>query len=511
MKLAHFTYFISFIISCSSQTTTTTAATGNLTWWCTHTPHYQTCNHYVTNGNVSSDNISTYNFLDITVQAAINEALFILKQAQDIESKYPNVPGKSLWLSCLDYFHGIVFTLNMVIDHTLKPTPLNVQTWISAGLTYITTCEYGFELINMTNTMLPTLTTNLTKLLLNSLAISVIIRGGNTPSVVNGNFNNENMISFMELDKMPDVVVAQDGSGDFKTIQEAVDSAITRQRSSSNRYVIHLKTGIYKEYIFIPLTMQYIKMVGDGINKTIITGNRHAGGDMIKTPLAGDLKESATFQVWGHGFIARDITFRNTAGPEGHQAIALLSGSDQSAFYRCSFEGYQDTLYTIAYHQFYKECQIAKSLSGKPLPEGGLVVTAHGRKYRDQPTGFSLQGCKITTDYELKSVIGQYNKIFLGRPWKPYAVTVLMQSFLDDFVDPKGWLDNRGYHETAFYGEFDNYGPGSCTDQRVKWRGYHVIDDPEIAEYFTVSKLISGNQWLPKTGLPYIPGLENKI
>nr|GEW44216.1 retrotransposon protein, putative, Ty1-copia subclass [Tanacetum cinerariifolium] len=118
---------------------------------------------------------------------AIDEAQVTLKRAQGIESTYPNVPGKSLWGSCVDYFDGIVFTLNMVLDHTLEPTPLDVQTWLSAGLSYIN------------------------------------IGTSDTPKFVDLNNSNKNL-------EVPDVVVALDGSGNFSSIQEAVDSAGSRRR-----------------------------------------------------------------------------------------------------------------------------------------------------------------------------------------------------------------------------------------------------------------------------------------
>ncbi|GJU12539.1 putative pectinesterase [Tanacetum coccineum] len=456
----------------------------------------------------------------MTVQVAINEARVVLKRVQEIESTYPNVPGKSSWGSCVDYFNGIVYTLNMVLDQTLKPTPLETQTWISGGLTYINVCEKGFEMINIANTIVPVISNKLKELMLNSLAISLAIRGAdtdtntNTHGIMDWNFSDEYNLSNLALER-PDVVVAKDGSGNYETIQEAVNSA---GKGKGKRYVIYVKAGVYEENVKIVHQMEYIKMYGDGIHKTIVTGDRTFGR-------YGDLKETATFQVWGRGFIARDMTFRNTAGPEGQQAVALLSGSDQSVFYRCSIQGYQDTLYTFSSIQFYKECQIygtvdfifgdalavfqdCEILFRKPIPGGGLVVTAHGRIHTNQSTGYSFQGCKITAATDLKPVIGQYSKAFLGRPWFPHASTVYMQSFIDDLVDPRGWLDNQGYKKTTFYGEYNNYGPGSSTNKRVKWHGYHVIKDPKIAGLFTVSKFISGNQWLPETGVPFTSGLK---
>ncbi|KAM0023729.1 putative pectinesterase [Helianthus debilis subsp. tardiflorus] len=259
-------------------------------------------------------------------------------------------------------------------------------------------------------------------------------------------------------------------------------------------------------------------MYGDGIGNTIINGNRHD---------TGELKNTSTFQVWGRRFIALHLTFQNTAGPEGGQAVAFLSGSDTSTVYRCSIEGYQDTLFTFNSRQFYKECQIYGTIDfifgasetvfqdcdiflRKPRLGGGLVVTANGRKHNNQTIGYSLQGCKIKAADDLKPVVDQYKKAFLGRPWFAYARTVYMQSFLDDLVDPQGWLDSWGYNQTTYCGEYKNLGPGSSTDQRVNWPGFQVITDPNIANQFTVAEFINGTQWLPTSGVPFVPGFENQ-
>ncbi|KAI3704918.1 hypothetical protein L1987_75147 [Smallanthus sonchifolius] len=525
MKVALFINFISIIISYSSTTTAaaaTATTTATINWWCLQTPHPETCIHHVTKRSPASATISGNQFLDMTVQAAIDEARVALKQTQEIESTYPNVPGKSLWGSCVEYFDGIVFTLNMVLDHTLQPTPLDVQTWLSAGLTYITVCNKGFESINMINTMQHVISTNVTELIINSLAISVAITRTHIHGPDDWNVRDEYKPTDLAIET-PDVVVAQDGSGDFITVQEAVDYAVHRR--PNERFVIYVKAGVYKENVEIPRAFRNIKMLGDGINKTIITGDRHCGGDAKDTSKAGDLQESATFKVWSRKFIARDITFQNTAGPEGEQAVALLSASDKSAFYRCSFEGYQDTLFTIAYRQFYKECQIFGTVDfifggaaavfqdceiflRKPLPGGGLVLTAHGRNIHYEPVGYSLQGCKITAEPGFKP--GDYEKAFLGRPWFGVSRTVYMQSFLDDIVDPKGRMDSWGHKQSAYCGEYNNYGPGSFTNQRVKWPHYQAINDQMIAEFFTVANFISGNIWLPETGVPFTPGLENQ-
>nr|GFA62369.1 putative pectinesterase, catalytic [Tanacetum cinerariifolium] len=229
--------------------------------------------------------------LEPLMENAIQEARMVLKRAQEIESTYPNVPGKSSWDSCVDYFNGIVYTLNMVLDQTLKPTPLETQTWISGGLTYINVCEKGFEMINVANTIVPVISNKLKELILNSLAISVAIRDANTNTNTHGhgitdwNFNDEYNLSNLALER-PDVVVAKDGSGNYETIQEAVNSA--GKGRQGKRYVIYVKAGVYEENVKILHQMEYIEMYGDGIHKTIVTGDRTFGR-------YGDLKKTATF------------------------------------------------------------------------------------------------------------------------------------------------------------------------------------------------------------------------
>ncbi|KAJ0551752.1 putative pectinesterase [Helianthus annuus] len=154
----------------------------------------------------------------------------------------------------------------------------------------------------------------------------------------------------------------------------------------------------------------------------------------------------------------------------------------------------------MAYTQFYKECQIFGTVDfifggaravfqdcdifiRKPLPGSGLVVTAHGQNNDYEPTGYSLQGCKVTAAPELNP--SDYAKAFLGRPWFGLSRTVYMQSFLDGLVDPQGWVDDWGRKDTAYCGEYKNYGPGSSTNNRVNWPHYHAITDQNIAEFFS--------------------------
>lgn len=229
--------------------------------------------------------------------------------------------------------------------------------------------------------------------------------------------------------------------------------------------------------------------------------------------------------VTGDGFIARDITFHNTAGPQNHQAVALRSGSDHSVFYRCGFEGYQDTLYVHSQLQFYRECYIYGTIdfifgnaaavlqncmiyARRPMKEQKITITAQGRTDPNQNTGLSIHNSLVMASEDLKPVLSSF-KTYLGRPWKQYSRTVFMQTYMDSLIDPTGWLEWDGNFalNTLFYGEYKNLGQGSSTSQRVTWHGYRVITSASVASQFTVANFIAGQTWLPATGMPFTPGL----
>lgn len=228
--------------------------------------------------------------------------------------------------------------------------------------------------------------------------------------------------------------------------------------------------------------------------------------------------------VSGRGFIARDITFENTAGPQKHQAVALRSDSDLSVFFRCAIKGYQDSLYTHTMRQFYRECKITGTvdfifgdgavlfqncqiLAKQGLPSQKNTITAQGRKDPNQPTGFSIQFCNISADTDLLPSVNS-TPTYLGRPWKLYSRTIIMQSYISDAIRPQGWLEwNQDFAlDTLYYAEYMNNGPGASLRERVKWPGYHVLNNSAQAVNFTVAQFIEGDLWLPSTGVKYTSG-----
>ncbi|KAG8389512.1 hypothetical protein BUALT_Bualt02G0237100 [Buddleja alternifolia] len=313
------------------------------------------------------------------------------------------------------------------------------------------------------------------------------------------------------------VIVSQDGSGNFTAINDAVAAAPNNTNGSNGYFLIYITAGVYEEYISIAKNKRYLMMLGDGINQTIITGN-HSVVDGWTT------FNSPTFAVVAPNFVAVNITFRNTAGPIKHQAVAVRNGADLSIFYSCSFEAYQDTLYVHSLRQFYRECDIYGTVDfifgnaashfqncnmypRLPMSNQFNAITAQGRTDPNQNTGISIHNCTIRAADDLANS-NITIRTYLGRPWKEYSRTVYMQSFMDSLIIPAGWSIWSGDFalNTSYYAEFNNSGPGSNTTQRVTWPGFHVINATDAAN-FTVSAFLLGDDWIPQTGVPYTGGL----
>ena len=153
----------------------------------------------------------------------------------------------------------------------------------------------------------------------------------------------------------------------------------------------------------------------------------------------------------------------------------------------------------------FQKCRLVARKPGKYQQN---MVTAQGRTDPNQATGTSIQFCNIIASSDLEPVLKEF-PTYLGRPWKKYSRTVVMESYLGGLIDPSGWAEWHGDFalKTLYYGEFLNNGPGAGTSKRVKWPGYHVITDPAEAMPFTVAKLIQGGSWLRSTGVAYVDGL----
>ncbi|AES78914.1 putative pectinesterase [Medicago truncatula] len=401
----------------------------------------------------------------------------------------------------------------------------DAHTWLSSVLTNHATCLDGLE--GTSRAVMENDIQDLIARARSSLAVLVAVLppkdhdefideslNGDFPSWVTS--KDRRLLESSVGDVKANVVVAKDGSGKFKTVAEAVASAPNK---GTARYVIYVKKGIYKENVEIASSKTNVMLLGDGMDATIITGslNYVDGTGTFQT---------ATVAAVGDWFIAQDIGFQNTAGPQKHQAVALRVGSDRSVINRCKIDAFQDTLYAHTNRQFYRDSfitgtidfifgdaavvlQKCKLVARKPMANQNNMVTAQGRIDPNQNTATSIQQCDVIPSTDLKPVIGSV-KTYLGRPWKKYSRTVVMQSLLGAHIDPTGWAEwdaaSKDFLQTLYYGEYMNSGPGAGTSKRVKWPGYHIINTAE-ANKFTVAQLIQGNVWLKNTGVAFIAGL----
>ncbi|XP_065871258.1 pectinesterase 2-like [Euphorbia lathyris] len=483
---------------------------------CNQTPNPEPCKYFMNqNPNHFQPNHNS-DYRKMATDLALQRALAAQSHNKYLGSKCRNPKEKAAWADCLKLYQDTIIQLNNTLEK--KCTDYDSQTWLSSALTNIETCRTGFVELGVSDFVFPLMSNNVSKLICNTLAL----KNGSSavkpetyksgfPSWVSG--GDRKLLQAASVS--PNLVVAQDGSGNYKTIKEGLDAAA--KRSGSGRFVIRIKSGTYRENLEIGNGLTNIMLVGDGLRNTIITGSRSVGGGSTTF-------NSATVAVTGDGFIARGITFRNTAGPSNHQAVALRSGSDLSVFYRCGFEGYQDTLYVHSQRQFYKECYIYGTVdfifgnaavvlqncmiyARRPMAQQKNVVTAQGRTDPNQNTGISIHNSRVMAAPDLVPVLSSF-KTFLGRPWKLYSRTVYMKTYLDSLVDPAGWLEWDGDFalSTLYYGEYGNSGPSASTGGRVKWGGYKVITSSE-ASRFTVSNFIAGGSWLPATGVPFTSGL----
>ena len=290
------------------------------------------------------------------------------------------------------------------------------------------------------------------------------------------------------------VVVAQDGSGDFPTIQRAVDHALDNAPADRGRLTIEIRPGTYKERVIIPPNMPMVSFVGQDAKSTVITAAmsaKEAGGTFL----------SATVTVYSDGFEAENITFENTFGP-GSQAVALTLYSDRAVLRRCRFLGWQDTLYAAAGRQYYVDSYIAGAVDfifGNAAAvfdnceihsSGDGYVTAESRTLAEGPEGYVFQHCRLTAEANVKSV-------YLGRPWRAYSRVVYLNCWMGPQIRAEGW-NNWGKAEnekTAWYGEYGSEGPGANPSARAPWA--HRLTEAETAKFRAEAFLRGSDRWNP--------------
>lgn len=274
------------------------------------------------------------------------------------------------------------------------------------------------------------------------------------------------------------LTVAQDGSGDYRTIQEAVNAV---RDLSQVRVNIYIKPGIYQEKLVIPSWKTNIALIGENSLTTIITNSDYSGKDYPGGKDSfGRAKYSTytshTVLVQGDDFIAKNLTIENKAGRVG-QAVALHIEGDRASIINCRLLGNQDTVYTArdTSRQYYKQCYIEgttdfifgaatavfQNCTIKNLSNSYITAasTTQGQRF-----GYVFLDCKVIADTAAK-------RCYLGRPWRPYARTVFINTELGSHIRPEGWHNwgKPDNEKTAFYAEYNSKGPGANPSKRVPW------------------------------------------
>lgn len=293
------------------------------------------------------------------------------------------------------------------------------------------------------------------------------------------------------------IVVAQDGSGNFKTVQAAFDAI---PNNNKKPITVFVKIGVYKEKLHLDSSKTFVTLIGEDKFNTVLTYDDHTGkvlpsGEVINT------RTSSSFLIKANDFTAKNISFQNDAGFTAGQAVAVEADGDRDAFFNCRFLGFQDVLFTNNDHarQFYKNCYIEGTtdfIFGSSTTwfqqchihsKKNSHVTAASTPQQNQ-FGYVFNDCVLTGDSSLHNVS-------LGRPWRPYASVVYIHCYLGQHIKPEGfsnWNQTDNY-KTTRYAEYKNYGPSSDTSVRVNWS--RQLRDEEAKKY-TV-KNIFGN-WDPE-------------
>ena len=253
--------------------------------------------------------------------------------------------------------------------------------------------------------------------------------------------------------KAADITVAADGSGNVKTVQEAIDKVAV---GNEKRFVIAIKPGTYKEQIRIPANKPFISFVGESAEKTVLSFS-------ISNKDAGSTSAAYATYIGGHDFYAENITFENSFGvpsSAGGQAVAVLAEADRVVFKHCRFLAWQDTLYAKNGRQFYIDSYIEGSVDfifgqASAVFENCEIhskadgyLTAPMRFAATEPAGFVFNKCRLTAS-------NTRNGVYLGRPWRDYGRTVFLNTEMGEQIRPEGWQNWQPEREkTAYFAEY---------------------------------------------------------
>ena len=307
-----------------------------------------------------------------------------------------------------------------------------------------------------------------------------------------------------KYDNPDTLVVARDGTGEFRTIDEAIE--VCRAFMDYHK-VIYVKNGTYKEKLIIPSWLQNIEICGESAENTIITYDDHANIQIVLGTAEPRTQPMGTFRTYtlkieGNAITLKNITIENNSARLG-QAVALHTEGDRLVFINCRFIGHQDTVYTgvAGTRLFFKDCYICGTTDFIFGPSTAWFesctieslinsyVTAASTP-KDLPYGYVFNNCRLIAQPEA-------TKVYLGRPWRDYGYTLFMNCDLGKHIRPEGWHNWEKHREqTARYLEYNNHGDGAKTTERVGWS--RLLTKKEASKITPENVFRQETSWLPE-------------
>jgi pectinesterase len=293
-----------------------------------------------------------------------------------------------------------------------------------------------------------------------------------------------------------EIVVAQDGTGRFTTVQEAVMAVPAGTAASP--VIIRIKPGTYREVIYVQREKRHFRFIGEDPEKTVITFNLHAN------LIGHDGKPIGTFRtptvlIDADDFVAENLTFENSAGPVG-QALAIRVDGDRAIFRNCRFLGWQDTILLNRGRQYFSKCYITGHVDFifggatagfadcriHVLRDGYITAASTPA---DERFGFVFIRAEITGAPGAKT--------YLGRPWRAFSAVTFIDSRMTAVVRPEGWhnWDRPEREQTARYAEAGSTGEGATGAARVRWA--RTLTRAEAAATTARSVLAARDHWDP--------------
>jgi pectinesterase len=302
-----------------------------------------------------------------------------------------------------------------------------------------------------------------------------------------------------KYDNPDTLVVARDGTGEFRNVNDAVE--VCRAFMDYHK-VIFVKKGTYKEKVIIPSWLDNIEIVGEDVESTIITFDDHANIRLAGTEQGMGTFRTYTMKIEGNGIVLKNITIENNSARLG-QAVALHTEGDRLQFIGCRFLGHQDTVYTgkAGTRLYFLNCYIEGTTDFIFGPSTawfeGCTIKSKANSYvtaastpKDVEYGYIFNRCRLIADEGVE-------KVYLGRPWRPYAHTLFMNCELGKHIVPAGWHNwgNEANEKTARYQEYNNSGAGADKGKRTVWS--HQLTAKE-AKAITLERVFSiTSTWMP--------------